>query len=204
MLMGCRPNLGPEDSLVTSTRILAVKADPPEAKPGTQVTYKALVASPRGTETHAVIVWRWCVAPKPLAENNVVSSACFAESSLIRAGAGLSITAATPSNACALFGPDTPPGGFRPRDPDPTGGYYQPLRGDLVDAAPVFELARILCDLAVAPADLASEYAKEYVPNANPHLLPLAVTIDGAVASLNAIPPGARSGVEVATMGDDR
>jgi hypothetical protein len=192
VLASCRPNLGPDDSLVASTRILAVRADPPEAKPGTRTTFTALVANPRGTETDAPIVWRWCVAPKPLAENNVVSAACLDGSSLTRAGTGASIEAAAPSNGCALFGPDTPPGGFRPRDADLTGGYYQPLRGDLAGAPPAFALARLLCDLAAAPPDVASQFAQEYVPNANPHLQPLGMTVDGAPASLHAIPPGAR------------
>jgi hypothetical protein len=195
-LIACRPNLGAEEALVTSTRILAVVADPPEARPGSLATYRGLVASPGGTEAAAPLVWRWCLAPKPLAENDVVSTACLAGPSLAPAGMGPRITAPTPGDACALFGPDTPPGGFRPRDPDGTGGYYQPLRVDLTGVAPTFMLARIRCNLANAPAEVAGAYANDYVPNANPHLLPLGVTIDGSPAALDAIPKGARVTLE--------
>ncbi|HZU81467.1 MAG TPA: hypothetical protein VE987_01050 [Polyangiaceae bacterium] len=196
LFAGCKPDLGPDDSLVTSARILAVKAEPPEAKPGSSATYTALVASPAGTADDAAIAWRWCVAPKSPAENDIVSTACLGGAALLPAGDGQSVTAASPSDGCELFGPDTPPGGFRPRDPDPTGGYYQPLRGDLAGSPPVFDLTRILCSLAVAPADLASEYARQYVPNANPHLQPLVARIGGAIVALDAIARASRVELE--------
>ena len=91
-----------------------------------------------------------------------------------------------------MFGPDTQSVGFRPRDPDATGGYYQPLRADLAGAATAFALARIRCDLANADATAASAFSAAYVPNENPELLPLTATLDGAPATLTAIPAGAR------------
>lgn len=188
-LAACKPDLGTEDWLVTSTRILAVRADPPEAKPGTPATYTALVASPLGTIENASILWRWCEAPKPPGDDNVVSTTCLDTATLDVAATGPSIVATTPTGACSLFGPDTPPGGFRPSDPDPTGGYYQPLRADLMNAPTAFALVRILCDLAVAPSDIATQYATAYVPNANPRLQPLGMAIDGRPASPQAIPP---------------
>lgn len=195
--LACKPDLGPSDGLVTAPRILAVKAEPPEAKPGTPATYTAVFAGPNGTSPPGEVVWRFCTAPKPLTDDNVVSSLCLDPSGLVLAGTGPAVVAATTGDACALFGPETPAlGGARPRDPDVTGGYYQPLRVDWAGAAPTFFLARIRCNLANAPADVAAEYARQYVPNANPHLLPLGVTVDGAVASLSAIAVGARVELE--------
>lgn len=188
----CKPDLGPEDSLVSTTRILAVRAEPPEAAPGKPVVYTALVASPSGTVDAATIDWRFCNAPKPVGENNVVSTSCLELSSLVAAGVGAATSAATPAHACALFGPDTPPGGFRPRDPDATGGYYQPLRLDLPGADVAFDLSRVTCNLANASADIATAFAAAYVPNVNPHLLPLVATEDGATVALDAIHANAR------------
>src|ERR1700722_9837587 len=123
----CVPALGPGDSLITSTRILAVRADPAEAAPGASVTFTSFVAGPGGTVTGADIGWSFCPAPKPLTEDNVVSNACLGSGSLVAAGAGPSTVAKTPTDGCSVFGPDTTSSAFRPRDPDGTGGYYQPL-----------------------------------------------------------------------------
>ena len=170
--VACIPALGPGDSLVTSTRVLAVRADPAEAAPGTKVTFTAFVAGLGGTVGDADIAWNFCSAPKPLTEDNVVSNACLGSSALVVVGEGPTATAAIPANACALFGPDTASMGLRPRDPDITGGYSQPLRADLVGSDGTFELARIHCDLANADADAASVFAKAYKLNQNPHARP--------------------------------
>jgi hypothetical protein len=192
VLAACAPDLPLDDGLVTTPRILAVKGEPAEAKPGVSVEYTVLVADPRNSDAGATIVWDFCTAPKPPTENNAVSTACLDASSLVSAGAGPSITAATPADACSLFGPDTPPGGFRPRDPDVTGGYYQPLRADLAGAPPAFHLQRILCELGMAPPALVTEFAMSYVPNENPELLPLTFTVGGSTVTPSAIPLGAR------------
>lgn len=187
----CVPALTSDDALVTTTRILAVRAVPAEAPPGTSVTYTPLVASPSGPASPA-IAWDFCVAPLPLTEDNVVSNACLGSGSLVAAGVGPSATAATPKTGCTLFGPDTPPGtGFRPADPDPTGGYYQPLRAELTGAVTAFALARIQCNLANADAAQATAFAAAYHPNQNPSLLPLVATVGGATTSFDAIPAGA-------------
>jgi hypothetical protein len=193
----CIPSLGPDDSLVSSPRILAVRADPAEAAPGKMVTFTSFVAGPDGTISGAAITWSFCSAPKPLTEDNVVSSACLDASSLVGAGQGPTTTAAIPTDACSTFGPDvSSTGNFRPRDPDSTGGYYQPLRADLAGSDTAFELARVHCDLANADAVAASEFAKSYTLNQNPQLQPLTATVDGAPADLTAIPPGARVTLE--------
>jgi hypothetical protein len=156
------------------------------------VTFTPLVVGAEGTMAAPSVAWSFCTAPKPLTEDNVVSTACLDAAALVPLGRGASIAATIPANACATFGPDTPPGGFRPRDPDVTGGYYQPLRADASGAPPAFELARVRCDLANASAQAASAFAAAYVPNASPHLAPLTAARDGAPVALDAIAAGAR------------
>jgi hypothetical protein len=192
----CVPSLGPGDALITSTRILAVRADPAEAGPGTHVTFAALVASPGGSVGAADVAWSFCTAPKPLTDDNVVSGACLGSSALVPAGDGAIVTAVTPSNGCSVFGPDTASTGFRPRDPDATGGFYQPLRLDLPGTDSAFELARIHCDLPNADAASASAFAAAYTLNENPRLSPLTASIGGAPVALAAIPAGARVTLE--------
>lgn len=192
VLAACEPKLESQDWLVTAARVLAVAGEPAEAKPGVAIAYSALIANPGSPDDSISLVWSLCLAPKPLAENNVVSAACLDSASLVTAGNGPSTLAATPNNACALFGPDTPTGDFRPRDPDASGGYYQPLRVDLLGAEPSFHLQRIQCGPAEAPAELAERFAKEYLPNQNPKLGPLHATSGGQPVSLDQIPLGAR------------
>jgi hypothetical protein len=195
LVAGCKPDFGKPASLVTDKRILAVKAEPPEVRPPLPATFSALVASPDGTEVMPALSWSLCLAPKPLDENNVVSSACLGSgANLMSVGAGPMAEVTMPPNACALFGPDPPPQlpgmpPLRPRDPDVTGGYYQPLR--LVEE-PVsgFALERVTCSLALAGADLAVQYGASYRANTNPMLTPLTATLNGAPLTLDAIPSG--------------
>jgi hypothetical protein len=82
------------------------------------------------------------------------------------------------------FGPNPPGMGFRPRDPDPTGGFYQPVgvRGT-VDGADVttFGLDRIRCDLANAPPEIVTACRMRYANNQNPP----ALALDGGGAPLD-------------------
>jgi hypothetical protein len=188
----CVPSLANDDSRIDTMRVLAVRAEPAEAKPGTTVTFTALVASPAGAVATAPITWDFCSAPKPLTDDDVVSDACLDTSSLVPAGEGESTVVATPSNGCSLFGPDTPPGGFRPVDPDVTGGYYQPVRADFPGSDTTFELARIECDLANAPTAAVSQFTASYHANVNPMLAPLVATVDGVAVSLSSIHAGVR------------
>ena len=192
---GCKPDFGTPASLVTERRILAVKAEPPEVRPSQPAMLTALVVSPDGTDPSPAVDWALCVTPKPLDENNVVSTACLTDKGVMPIASATASTMATmPANACTLFGPDPPPQmmgqpPLRPRDPDVTGGYYQPLR--LVDGmATGFALERVTCDLAQAGADLAVQYAMTYKANANPSLQPLSATVDGAPVALDALPAG--------------
>jgi hypothetical protein len=96
--------------------------------------------------------------------------------SLVEIGAGAQVAGAIPDVACRQFGPETPeammgqPAG-RPVDPDPTGGYYQPLRlfvttpgGDVTAIAET----RLACGLASASPDQEAEFNARYRANANP------------------------------------
>jgi hypothetical protein len=188
----CIPNLGPGDSLVVAQRILAIRADPAEAVPGTKVAFTSFVVGPTGTVSGAPLAWDFCTAPRPLTDDNVVSDACLGSSSLVSAGGGPSVTASTPSSGCSIFGPDTSSSDLRPADPDSTGGYYQPLRADLTGTDPAFALVRIHCDLANAAASVASAFAAAYTMNQNPTLLRLTATVASAPAALSALPAGAR------------
>src|SRR5262249_40377508 len=102
--VGCVPALTSTDSLVSVPRILAVRAEPAEAKPGTTVMFEALVAAPPGASAGSPS-WSFCVAPKPLTEDNIVSDACLGSHALRAAGSGATLAAPTPSNGCSLFGP---------------------------------------------------------------------------------------------------
>jgi hypothetical protein len=155
-------------AIVDAPRVLAIVAEPAEARPGAAVTYRALVGGPQGT-LDAAPRWSYCTAPKPPTEDNVVSVSCAAGDALQPLGEAPAVTATLPADACTRFGPEVPPGNFRPRDPDPTGGFYQPVRAD-VDPLVAFGLSRITCKLANTTADVSREYELGYVANQNPTL----------------------------------
>ncbi len=189
---GCMPALDQRLDVVDEPRLLAVISDPAEAKPGAMVTYTSLIASPDGPIATAP-AWSFCIAPKPPTEDDAVSQVCLGDTDLVALGTAASVTAALPAKGCFLFGPDTPPGGFRPRDPDSTGGFYQPVRvDDPADAVVGIGLTRITCDLPAAPVSIAQMFALEYVPNNNPTLLPTALPAQvsaGSVVPLTAAWP---------------
>lgn len=168
-LLACETSLDQRLAIVKHTEVLAVISEPAEVKPGASASYSALVASPDGrvTDTPA---FSFCLAPKPPTEDNAVSAACTNDPN------ALAPTGPIPANACMLFGPDVPPGGFRPRDPDPSGGYYQPVLAQEPDADLAFGFTRITCNLANASGDVAHDYQTMYVANQNPTLLPFTLT----------------------------
>lgn len=176
VLAACNAPLDQRLAIVKEPRVLAISSEPAERKPSEVVTYSALVASPDGPIA-AVPSWGLCTAPKPPTEDNAVADPCLGEGALIDLGAAPSATATIPMSACIQFGPDVPAGGFRPRDPDTTGGYYQPVRADTGVTDLAFGFTRITCNLPTAPGDLQRRYQTEYVANANPLLLPLAWSV---------------------------
>lgn len=184
-------------SRIDETRVLAIVADPAEVKPNHAVTYTPLVVGPDGPIADAP-AWSLCTAGKPPSEDNAVAPACLGGGdSVMPLGTGATITATIPMDACATFGPDVPSAGsgdaLRPRDPDPTGGYYQPIRAD-VDGLTAFALSRITCNLPSAPGDVAHDYLVRYVANAAPTLDPIAIpplTADTDVALVASWPAAA-------------
>ncbi len=202
-LVACAPELDDDVTRITAPRVLAVKSEPAEAAPGSTLTFSAFIAQPGPAGGAPTPSWSFCTAPEPPTENNVVSSACLGAAALVPAGHGASIQAQIPFEACSLFGPDTPPGGFRPRDPDITGGYYQPLRVDLMHEAPTFHLQRVLCPLGQAPSDIATQFGMSYAPNQNPHLAPLVARVAGQPRALDQIASGAVVQLEVSWAADD-
>jgi hypothetical protein len=177
----CKPDFGNPPSLVTTRRVLAVRGVPAEARPGANVAFDALVVSPDGTDLAPPLDWTLCSAPKPLDENNVVAGACLGDEAAVPAGSGATVQTTVPLDACQRFGPDPPPQmpgqpPLRPRDPDITGGYFQPVRATDGDGGiTAFGLERITCNLASAGATISVEFARSYQQNSNPRLDPLAL-----------------------------
>lgn len=169
-LAACDDALDQRLAIVDEPRVLAIVSEPAEAKPGETASYRAVVGGPDGPIL-APPAWAYCRAPKPPTEDNVVSTGCLDAAQLVTLGTGDTVTGTLPMDGCLRYGPDVPPGGFRPRDPDPTGGYYQPVRLDVADLL-AFGNTRITCNLPTAPFDLAIRYMNEYVANNNPTLLP--------------------------------
>ena len=160
--LSCRDELGDRESQITRTRVLAVRGEPPETRPGEAVTYSLLVATPAGPALAPRASWAFCTAPKLLTENGAASAACLGAGALPLADGAPRIEAVTPADACELFGPEVTSAELRPRDADLTGGYYQPLRVTVFEPRaegerpPVaFGLERVSCDLADAAADVA-------------------------------------------------
>ncbi|HET6150007.1 MAG TPA: hypothetical protein VFH68_20875 [Polyangia bacterium] len=185
LVPACKPDLGAPISLIEGPRILAVRGNPPEAKEGVSVTYDLLAVDTTGTIAEPPASWAVCKLPRPPAETNSVSVACLG----IADEAGPSptfsapITAADPNDqtttgACSIFGPLRPPLDplARPRDPDVTGGFYQPVRATLPgpDGSPIraFDLQRIQCRLGSAPIDIAGQFNNRYDPSTNPNGYP--------------------------------
>jgi hypothetical protein len=177
--VGCQPDFPDRSSAVTDTRILAVRSDPAEAKPGAAVSFKALVVSPNGVMADAKIDWAFCSLQHAISDENDIASSCFVLKSdyLVSLGAAApTAKGKLPANGCRQFGPDLPealpgqpPG--RPTDPDPTGGYYQPVRLILPDGAGFVLGAgttRLECGLPGATVDALVAFKKSYRANENP------------------------------------
>lgn len=183
---GCRPALDDDPSRVEGPRILAVRAEPAEAKPNDVVVLHALYTD--GTEVISAaepFAWSFCLTRRALADPSPVDPECLAPDARaigtkaqaveLLAGSSPSIRAKLPRDACRVFGPDRPvakagESAGRAADPDGTGGYFQAgLVRSAHAAATLFEV-RIRCGLPSATQELTSELERRYVPNANPEL----------------------------------
>lgn len=220
---GCRPEVGPPISQIRGPAILAVRGQPAEVDlrgGGLNLTvgYETLAvdASGRvpgpGTDITDPLLWSVCDQPKPPIESNAVSSECLDAYALpgVVGSSPTSYSATVSPDACSLFGPQTPPvaegeSPIRPRDPDITGGYYQPVRVELLvpealrragmatgDSLISFHLQRIQCGLAGAPGPAIREYTANYHLNNNPRLVSVTVQPPGldAVDLAPSLTPG--------------
>jgi hypothetical protein len=187
---GCKPQLGSPPSLINGPRLIAVRGQPAEAAPDTPVTYEALGVDVTGRLQPPHVWWAVCHEPKPPAEANAVATACLHIPD--DAGPTPTFMVPMPSAACKQFGPqapDVPPGKppLRPRDPDITGGFYQPVRaflteGDVDEIA--FALERLRCPLANASPEATSDFNKNYKLNTNPAIALVTLDPDGAATKL--------------------
>jgi hypothetical protein len=186
---GCIPDFVDDTTRVTAPRVLAIQAQPAEAEESEAVTFEALVAAPGGVAPE-LPAWSLCIDRKPLSELGPVSPRCLAGAT---PGAEIAIpvapeppvSAILPEDACQLFGPDRPdpkpgePSG-RPVDPDPTGGFYQPVLAWL-GAQPVLGGVRLSCGLVGASPAVTKAYNQRYTKNQNPGLYSLeALRNDGS------------------------
>ena len=198
----CKPDFPERDSLVTEERVLAMQAEPAEAKPGTNVSYALLVASPAGTVRNAGADWAFCTTPTSLTENDSVSPDCLNDGVSEIGSAGEQTIAATPGDACSIFGPDTPPGQIRPRDADSTGGFFQPVRAE-IGSVVAFGFERITCDLPNAPANVTIDFNQRYVANRNPAPPVVTASVAGASVDFGSIPANARVTLRATWNADD-
>jgi hypothetical protein len=200
LALACRPALDDRPWLITKPQIVGVKAEPAEAPPGGAMTLEVVAVDPAGPLDVSATAWTFCRAPKPVGENRVVAPDCLAAAPADAVGSPVAI--ALPADACRLFGPDTPqpaPGAppTRPRDPNATGGYYQPIAIALAGSLAV-GLQRVTCDLPDASLAVARAFQAAYHPNQNPTISSLAFSVDGLLVDPGAVPAGARVTVEVA------
>lgn len=176
--IACVPEVGSPPSRVRSPRVIAVQAQPADVEPGALIRLRLWVATPSGPASAVDLAdtrWDFCTAPKPPTEDNFASPRCLVDPSALLpiAATGAEVAAEVPVEACALFGPQAPAGAAgepaRPRDPDATGGYYQPLRV-VVPGLPQPTLAavRIQCGLSTAPPAIAADFRRRYRGNQAP------------------------------------
>ena len=169
LLVGCMLDDVPPQGSLQSSSVIAIVAEPAEALPGEQVTYRSIVASPDGPESGTGAAWSFCRTPRSLSENAAVSAACARTEEQPVSADGLEIEATLPMDACARFGPETL-AGLRPTDPDRSGGYYQPIRFEL-DGHVALLRHRVRCALANAPFEVVRRFQNEYQRNNAPGIL---------------------------------
>jgi hypothetical protein len=182
--LGCVPEFDDNLSTITTPRLLAIQATPAEAKQRAETTLRALVAGPDSESAEPRFAL--CLARKPLTELGPINPDCLTLSgeSVQDLGRGSEVTAAIPADACRLFGPAVPPPKAgeppaRPVDPDPTGGFYQPV---LAHFGGEFSLGTVRLDCGVqrASTEQLLSYNAQYRPNENPRVAKLVHLDDDA------------------------
>ena len=177
----CVPTFDDNLPLVDKPTVLAIQAEPAEVVPGKEVELSALVGTPDGSGSTPELSWGLCTARKPLTELGPVNPVCIraptqGQKELIDLGTGVSVRATLPLDACRLFGPSLPepmngqPAG-RPVDPDPTGGYYQPISVTLLGPnVTSMGSVRIFCPPSGLDQEQAVSFNSQYRNNQSPSI----------------------------------
>ncbi|MGB0678191.1 MAG: hypothetical protein ACPGUV_00850 [Polyangiales bacterium] len=197
LTLGCAPDFPMRPSAVAGARVLAVQMEPAELPPGGVGRFSVLAVDPSGTLAAPRIAWSFCRAPRPVSSNTPVSPDCIvaATAAPSAAIAGSVLSAALPEGGCRVHGPEQAPGSERRApEPDPSGGYYQPL-GVALDTELAFGFARLRCALADAPVRVAQDFDARYQPNQNPALDSL-ILRDASGAQTTRAAPGAKLTIE--------
>ena len=113
LLSACWPGFE-NATYVHGLRVLAVKAEPPEAAPGSNVAMQALVVDTDGAAITAD--WVACTLPA-VPGTGQVNPLCLTTGPVVPLGSGLSVNITVPDVVPLAFGPA-----------DETGGVYLPLR----------------------------------------------------------------------------
>ncbi|MFT3773692.1 MAG: hypothetical protein QM820_50605 [Minicystis sp.] len=200
-LAACTPELDDRTFLVSGPRLLAIASSPAEAEPPAKVTLRALYVDPDGERAQGDLEWAFCIARRTLTDQGTVSPECVQPEGegLVSLGAGTSVEGALPMDSCRLFGPDRPepkdgePAG-RPVDPDPSGGYYQPVRLFVRDGGEQYSIGatRIACGISGATAEVAADFGKRYRDNENPAVATLSLVRGNEVEVIAPDVPGAK------------
>ena len=200
--IACKPNLGSPLSLVGGPQVVAARSTPAEAAAGDTVVYDALFVDTSGERGDA-LDWAYCTARKPLDQLDTYSFDCLAPSgtNILEIGVAPTVTGTMPGDACQNFGPEVPPvqpgqPQGRPVDPDPTGGYYQPLRV-ISPAETDIASTRISCGVAGASLTDSATFQARYHLNQNPTVSDVTVSAGGSVSQDPASPTPLAAGAYV-------
>jgi hypothetical protein len=180
----CAPDFGSPEFLVDRPRVLAIQSVPPEGLPGSRASYRVLLAGPSGPLDASDAAWALCTSPLSLTDTGTVASACLGN--LDQSAQGAAPSLATSSNACGVFGPLPSSVTLRPRNPDVTGGFFQPVRAQ-VDGLTAFAQERLQCPLTQGTLAVAQDFQQRYKPNVNPSIASFT-----AAGSLAQVAPGTK------------
>lgn len=172
--------------LVDAVRVLAIEADPPQAAPGAMVQLRAWAVDARGDVLDHGYQFGFCRDAKAVGENRVAAAGCVDGNVARLTGDAFERSALLPSDACRSFGPLAGPN-LRPRDPDDSGGYYQPLRVEAAGAIAI-ALLRLDCPLPNLPIDASLALRDRARDNTNPELASVELEVAGAPGSFDAVP----------------
>ncbi len=195
----CAPTFDDPTAIVSAPRLLAVQSVPAEVAVGDAFTMRALYVGPRGVQSASGLTWATCLLQAPSDQPGPVNPACFAAASrdVVPLGKGATASGSVPTDACQLFGPDSPPPAPgqpspRPTDPDATGGYYLPVVVETGAAQWSVAPERITCPPSGVTEDVLMAFSSGYRPNVNPSVLSL--SSEGGAAAVSVVAPDAAAG----------